>query len=66
MKMKDTSKIRNGSLYFNKSRKRVEQVRGKLNIGSVLTTQRDGSASVATAAELRRASKREVEKYKTS
>tara|TARA_B100000676_G_scaffold313396_1_gene394254 strand:- start:2091 stop:2285 length:195 start_codon:yes stop_codon:yes gene_type:complete len=64
--MKDTSKIRNGSLYFNKSRKRVEQVRSKLNDNSVLTSQKDGSASVARADELRRASKKEVEKYKNS
>ena len=64
--MKDTSKIRNGSLYFNKSRKRVEQVRGKLSSNSVLTSQKDGSASVAKAEDFRRASKKEVEKYRSS
>ena len=62
--MKDTQAVRNGSLYFNKTRKRVEQVRGKLSNDSVLTAQKDGSASVAKATELRRASKREVQKFR--
>ena len=64
--MKDTQAVRNGSLYFNKTRKRVEQVRGKLSNDSVLTTQKDGIASVARAMELRRASKREVQKFRDS
>ena len=64
--MKNTQEVRNGSLYFNKTRKRVEQVRGKLSNNSVLTAQKDGSASVAKATELRRASKREVMKFRDS
>jgi len=64
--MKNTQEVRNGSLYFNKTRQRVEQVRGKLSTDSVLTSQRDGSASVAKATDLRRASKREMRKYKDS
>jgi hypothetical protein len=64
--MKNTQEIRNGSLYFNKARKRVEQVRGKLSKDSVLTAQKDGSASVAKASDLRRASQREVKKFRDS
>jgi hypothetical protein len=64
--MKNTQEVRNGSLYFNKTRKRVEQVRGKLSTDSVLTAQKDGSACVAKATDLRRASKREMRKYRDS
>jgi len=56
--------VRNGRLYWNKPRKQVEQVRSTLSGRSVLTARKqDGQALVATATDLRRASKKEVNSY---
>ena len=56
-------KVKNGRLYFNKARKQVEQVRSSASGSSVITARKDGQAMVAKAEDLRRASKREVDKY---
>ncbi len=55
--------VRSGRLYFNKARKQVEQVRSSASGSSVITARKDGQAMVAKAEDLRRASKREVDKY---
>jgi hypothetical protein len=56
--------VRSGRLYYNKSRKQVEQVRGHASGASVITARKqDGMAMVAKAEDLRRASKREVDSY---
>ncbi len=56
--------VRSGRLYYNKSRKQVEQVRGNASGASVITARKpDGIAMVAKAEDLRRASKREVDSY---
>ncbi len=57
--------IKNGSLYFNLDKNRVERVRGKLNSSSVMTSEPHEDDLIATKAEnLRIASDKEVENYK--
>ena len=60
MKIQD---IRNGSLYYNRSSKRVERVRSKANSSSVLTTAHDSDVSCVPASRLQRASAKQYEKY---
>lgn len=56
--------VRNGRLYYNKTRKQVEQVRAAASGSSVITARRqDGQAMVAKSEDLRRASAREVKIY---
>jgi hypothetical protein len=56
--------VRNGRLYYNKTRKQVEQVRGSVSGSSLITSRKqDGMALVAKAEHLRRASEREVKTY---
>ena len=62
-KIMQREKVKNGRLYFNKARKQVEQVRSSASGNSVITARKDGVAMVAKAADLRRASKREMGKY---
>ena len=62
MRMKE---IKNGSLYYNSSRKRVERVRNKMNSSSVTTSVPHTDKLMASkATSLRIASVAEVEKYK--
>ena len=55
--------VKSGRLYFNKTRKQVEQVRSSASGNSVITARMDGQAMVAKASDLRRASTREVDRY---
>ena len=56
--------VRSGRLYYNKTRKQVEQVRGSDSGSSLITSRKqDGMALVAKAEDLRRASEREVKTY---
>ncbi len=56
--------VRSGRLYYNKTRKQVEQVRGQASGSSVITTRKpENQALLAKAEDLRRASKREVSAY---
>ena len=56
--------VKNGRLYYNKTRKQVEQVRGSVSANSLITSRKqDGLALVSKAEDLRRASKREVGVY---
>ena len=56
--------VRNGRLYYNKTRKQVEQVRGSVSGNSLITSRRQEEQAMVTKAEdLRRASEREVSAY---
>jgi len=56
--------VRNGRLYYNKTRKQVEQVRGSVSGNSLITSRRQNEQAMVTKAEnLRRASEREVSAY---
>ena len=62
MRMKE---IKNGSLYFNFNRGRVERVRSKMNSSSVMTSEPHSDTLLgAKASDLRLATNEEVEKYK--
>tara|TARA_B100000029_G_scaffold494488_1_gene558295 strand:- start:2607 stop:2852 length:246 start_codon:yes stop_codon:yes gene_type:complete len=62
--MRNTNKIRKGSLYFNNATSRVERVRGIPNSQSVLTTNHgDAPVSMARSSNLRPATLEEVESY---
>jgi len=56
--------VRNGRLYYNKTRKQVEQVRGSVSGNSLITSRKQNEQAMVTKAEnLRRASEREVSAY---
>lgn len=62
MRMKE---IKNGSLYFNFNRGRVERVRSKMNSSSVMTSEPHKDTLLgAKANDLRMATDDEVAKYK--
>jgi hypothetical protein len=57
--------IKNGSLYFNHSRDRVERVRSQMNSSSVMTSEPHADTLLgAKAADLRMATDDEVKVYK--
>ena len=57
--------IKNGSLYFNLNKNRVERARGKMNSSSVMTSEPHEDILVATKAEnLRLATDEEVAQYR--
>jgi hypothetical protein len=57
--------IKNGSLYFNFNRRRVERVRSKMNSSSVMTSEPHKDILLgAKAADLRMATDSEVSNYK--
>ena len=58
-----TKNIRNGSLYINDNRGRIERVRGKVNSASVLTTVHGGDLSVVPAKNLSLASVEQCNSY---
>ena len=62
MRMKE---IKNGSLYFNFNRERVERVRSKMNSSSVMTSEPHKDTLLgAKVADLRMATNEEVLEYK--
>ena len=62
--MKNTTKIKNGSLYFNTLRQRVERVIGKINTQRVWTVSHSGKDATALETKnLRLAHNNEVEDY---
>ncbi|MAF43655.1 MAG: hypothetical protein CMI54_05745 [Parcubacteria group bacterium] len=57
--------IKNGSLYYNFNRDRVERVRSKMNSSSVMTSEPHKDTLLgAKAADLRMATNDEVDEYK--
>ena len=57
--------IKNGSLYFNFNRERVERVRSKMNSSSVMTSEPHKDTLLgAKVADLRMATNEEVLEYK--
>ena len=57
--------IKNGSLYYNSNRSRVERVRSKMNSNSVMTSEPHADTLLgAKAADLRMATDSEVSNYK--
>ena len=62
--MKNINKIKNGSLYFNTLRQRVERVIGKINTQRVWTVSHSGKDATALETKnLRMANNSEVEDY---
>ncbi len=62
MRMKE---VKNGSLYFNFNRGRVERVRSKMNSSSVMTSEPHTDILLgAKAVDLRIATDNEVAKYR--
>ena len=62
--MKNVNKIKNGSLYFNTLRQRVERVIGKINTQRVWTVSHSGKDATALETKnLRVANNSEVEDY---
>jgi uncharacterized DUF497 family protein len=61
--MKNTKNIRNGSLYFNERKKRVERVLGKVNSTRVWTASHERGADDVRVKDLRMAQGAEVESY---
>jgi len=61
--MTNTKNIKNGSLYFNKSRSRVERVLGKVNGTRVWTKHHDAEMQDAQTKDLRMAKANEYDSY---
>jgi hypothetical protein len=61
--MTNTKNIKNGSLYFNKLRSRVERVLGKVNGTRVWTKHHDAEMQDARTKDLRVAKANEYDSY---
>ena len=61
--MKKAKEVRNGSLYFNKKKQRVERVLGKVNTQRVWTASHEKGAADVRVQDLRMAQKVEVDSY---